>query len=996
MLQADKYLSEKGFRLSKVGILRKVIVLSIAAGAASHANAQSESEVSDPAMEKIVVTGTSIARDDSEALPVTVMSQEEMDLRDAGTPVELLTSLPSVTGVPLNESTQGGAGARGDVAGIAMRGLGTEATLVLLNGRRIAAHGMAQGTTMTVNANTMPARGLQRVDVLRDGASSIYGSDAVAGVVNFVIDSKYEGTKLEVQGGFNEIGSGDNRRFTATHGGYYMSDKLHVTTTLDVYDRDPIYMTDIGGDADKVSRVPYGFNSVNGPFFDRNASSQYPIFSVDGLGTRYMVPTGEGSAIISDTPGARDGEFSRDAYYDMNSGGYSLPETSRLNWFTQLDYELDNGVQLFGEALYYAAESNMERAPVAYSASANRTIVIDADNPINPYDANVTLSNYRFVDNGNERAEVDTEAFRGVLGARGDISANWDWETAATYSRNRTRDISQNAIRESAAIAAIDAGLYNPFGYNFDTIDGVVTPTSGYVNDPDVIDTFSQKFRQTGTDILATADARVTGELVETWAGALQVAFGVEYRYEDYLLHRPQYAGLNYEGNELGLDPDDNDFIQASPAANLSGTRGVFAGFGEAVIPLASPYNDIPGIYSLSIGASLRYENYDDFGSTTNPKFTIDYRPVEAIMIRSSYNEGFRAPNLAMLGYERTTVASYNDPYRADLIGGGESPRLQTTGALGELEPETSEGITLGVVVNIPWASGLSLSVDYFKIEMENVIATPNASQIRNDDAARLQTATQAALDAGTSIDNINLGSGTDSYVGNPNVVRAAVTDEDRAVFADFNASRPQSQWLAAAGQLINTLTSFANLDNQEVAGYDFNVTYKMPDFSWGTLSFVTDWTYLDEFTRTGGLTGVSEEILATDGNAELRGSMSLSWENDTWAAGVSGYYIGEYADTAATFNPDETWNGSLPGYVKTVDGVNYWKVEQNITFNAFVSKTFYVDDSFLDGTSIRLGVKNLLDEEPPLTPDYAGYDPSVYNSVAMGRVWTLRLTKDF
>ncbi len=996
MLQAERYLSEKGFRLSRAGMLRKMILLSIATGMTSYAHAQSESDASESDMEQIVVTGTSIARDDAEALPVTVMSQEEMDLRDAGTPVELLTSLPSVTGVPLNESTQGGAGARGDVAGIAMRGLGTDATLVLLNGRRMAFHGMASGTTMTVNANTMPARGLQRVDVLRDGASSIYGSDAVAGVVNFVVDKNYEGTQLEIQGGFNEIGSGDNRRITATHGGYYLSDKLHVTTTLDVYDRDPVYMTDIGGDSNKVSRVPYGFDSVNGPFFDRNASSQYPRYSVDGLGTRYIVPTGNGSATISDTAPDRDGEFSQDAYYDMNSGGYSLPETTRLNWFTQLDYELDNGVQLFGEVLYYAAESTMERAPVAYSASANRTIVISADNPINPYDADVTLRNYRFVDNGNERAEVDTEAFRGVLGARGVISANWDWETAVTYSRNRTRDISQNAIRESAAIAAIESGLYNPFGYNFETIDGVITPTSAIVNDQSVIDTFSQKFRQTGTDILATADARVTGDLVETWAGALQVAFGVEYRYEDYLLHRPQYAGLNYEGNELGLDPDDNDFIQASPARNLSGTRGVFAGFGEAVIPLAAPYNDIPGIYSLSVGASLRYENYDDFGSTSNPKFTIDYRPIEEIMIRSSYNEGFRAPNLAMLGYERTTVASYNDPYRAGLFGGGESPRLQTTGALGELEPETSEGITLGVVVDIPWASGLSFSVDYFKIKMDNVIATPNASQLRNDDAVRLAAATQAALAAGTAIEDIDLGSGTGSYAGNPNVVRAAVTDEDRAAFAEYNAGRPQSEWLATVGQLTNTLTSFANLDSQKVAGYDFNITYRMPEFSWGKLTFSTDWTYLDEFTRTGGLSGVSSELLATDGNAELRGSMALSWEYGDWAAGISGYYIGDYADTAATFIPDETWNGIVPDYVKTVDGVNYWKVDENITFNAFVSKTFYANDSLLDGTSIRLGVKNLLDEEPPLTPDYAGYDPSVYNSVAMGRVWTLRLTKNF
>ncbi len=1000
---------EKRHRASDVSAV-KVLIGTIAAVAACSAQAQdapmetAAAEVASPAapaapaaaaVEEIIVTGTSIRREDDAALPVTVMSTEEMDLRDAGTPVDLLTALPAVTGVPLNESTQGGAGARGDVAGVAMRGLGTGATLLLLNGRRMAAHGIASGTDMTVNANTMPARGLARVDVLRDGASSIYGSDAVAGVVNFIVDSKFKGNQAEFQAGFTEIGSGDERRLTLTHGDYYLDGQLHWISTFDAYDRDALLSEDVGGDSNKVSRAPYGFNAVNGPFFDRNASSQYPIFTIAGTGKRYLVPNGNGTAVVSATAPDRQGEYSKDAYYDMNAG-YSLPETTRFNWFNQLDYQVTDNFSLFGEALLYSAQSTMERPPVAYSSTADRAIVIAADNPFNPFGAAVTLNNYRFVDNGNERVKTDTLAYRFVFGGRGNLSSRWNWESAATYSRNGTHDTSQNAIRESAMQAAVAAGLYNPFGYNFAGTGTAAVPTSVYVNDPAVIDSFSQKFRQTGRDILATVDARVTGELFDLWAGPVQVALGGEYRHEDYALYRPQYVGLNYEGNALGLDPTNNDFVQASPVANIYDTRGVMAGFAETVIPLATPGNNIPGLYSLSVGASLRYEHYSDFGSTSNPKFTLDYRPLEPVMIRASYNEGFRAPNLAMMNYQRTTTTSYTDPYRTGIAGGGSSPRLQTSGALGELGPETSQGMTLGVVVDVPKVDGLRFSVDYFKIKMDDVIATPNANQLRNDDAARLRAATQAALAAGVALEDIDLGSGTAGYQGNPNITRDAVTQEDRDTFAAYNAGKDQSEWLAPVGQLVNTNTPFTNADQQEVAGYDFNITYNLPRFTWGKVTFSTDWTYLDKFTQTGGLTGVSSVLLGADGNTRLRGSAALSWTHDLWSAGLSAYYIGEYADTSAVFTPDSTWDGKVPGYVKTVGGVNYWKVDDNITYNGFVSRSFISDSAWLDGLTVRVGVKNLTNEKPPLTPDTAGYDPTVYNSIAVGRTWTVRLSKNF
>lgn len=981
----------------------------ITAGISAAYAQESPSAASSTPLEEVVVTGTSIQREDDAALPVTVMSRDEMDLRDAGSPVDLLTSLPAVTGVPMNESTQGGAGARGDVAAVAMRGLGSGSTLVLLNGRRMAAHGISANENgvpaLSVNSNVMPVRGLERVDVLRDGASSIYGSDAVAGVVNFVVDSNYVGNEVQLQAGVTEIGSGDDRRLTLTHGNYYLNDRLHWISTFDLYDRDETLSQDVMGDSNKVDQAPEGFNSLTGRFFDRSSSSAYPAFTVGGS-SMYLVPTANGAA-FSDSVPARDGEFASDYYYDFNVG-YALPQSTRLNWFNQVDYEVNDSLTLFAELMTYAADSNMVRAPVSYSASSNRNIVLGVDNPWNPYGSRfypdnpqeVTITSYRFVDNGNETVDIRTRAYRIVLGGRGIINDRWNWEAAATYSRSGTKDVSQNAIRESAVLEAIDSGSYNPWGYDFELVNGVVTPTSTYVNSPESIAPFSQHFIQKGRDILATVDARVTGDLFEIWAGPVQVAFGAEHRWDDYALTRPQYHGLNYEGNDLGLDPGDNDFMQASPVGNIIGDRTVAAAFVETVIPLAADYNGIPGIQSLSVGASLRYEEYSDFGGTANPKFTLDYRPVDEVMIRASYNEGFRAPSLASINYpSRTSVASYSDPYRQDVTGlpeDGQIQRLNTTTGNSDLDPEESKGYTLGTVIDVPFIDGLRFSVDWFKIEQDNIIAAPNTNQLRINDAELLVAATQAALASGTAYEDIDLGSGTDSYAGNALILREAVTDTDRELFAAYNSGRPQSEWVAPVGSLVETLAPFDNLDTSVLEGYDFNITYLLPEFSWGTVRLSTDWTYLDKFKRVGGADGASSTQLGIDGNARLRGSAALSWTNGDYAAGLSAYYIGEYADTGASISDTTYQDLGQPGYVKTVDGVHYWKVEDTVTFNAFASKTFVSESTMIDGLNLRVGVKNLTDEKPPLTSATSGYDASVYNSVAAGRVWTLRLTKTF
>jgi iron complex outermembrane receptor protein len=1009
----------------------------LAIAGAANAQAQeavaAEAESVEDALAEVTVTGSSIKRADDQALPVTIVSQEQMDLRDASTPVDLLTSLPQVVNVPINDSNQGGVNARGDISSVNLRGIGSGNTLVLLNGRRVAAHGISsteEGVPqMSVNVNTLPTRGLSRVDILRDGASAVYGSDAVAGVINFVADVDYVGNEIQLQTGVTEIGSGSDTGLTWTHGNFALSEKLHWISTFDFWARDALETADLPNatDSNKLALAKPGFDALNGPFFDRNASSVFPSFRVGtSTATRYLTPVAGGGVAFKTTAPARTGA-ELEYYYDVNKDGYSVPKTKRFNWFNQVDYEISSDLAAFGELAAYRADSRMVRPPVAYGINSDAPLVVPVNSPWNPYGSrfydpagapnadgtarlvgtpqSVTLVSKRLVEAGPETIEVETTFMRAVAGLRGKFSDKWTWETAALYSRASTKDDSLNAIRESALAAQTnrtDASAFNPFGYTFRVAGTQVVPDQPYVNPESVMDPFVQQFHQEGRNILGSVDARINGSLFDLPAGGVLLAFGAEHRWDDYELTRPQFHGVN-GANNLGLDPAGNDFVQASAAGDVIGDRTVAAAFAETVVPVFSAQNEIPFVKHLELGASMRYEHYSDFGSTSNPKFTMDWRPFQPLMIRASYNEGFRAPNLSVMNYPtRFTVGSSLDPYRGPVTGlpiDGQSQRQTGIEGNPNLVPETSEGKTLGFVLDVPFVEGLRFSLDYWKIDQEGLISSPIAEEIRQRDAALLLAATQAALAAGTPIGSINLGSGTDNYAGDPLIQRSTlITDEDRALFAAYNAARPQSQWVAPVGVLQITYTPYSNLASSKIQGYDFNMSYSSPQLPFGRLGVTTDWTYLDKFERRAGEGAPVEHRIGKSGATKWRGSLNLFWsKDDIWSAGLSAYYIGSYADTSASINQATYEALGSPDYVYKIDGTYYWRVEDSITLNAFGSRTFRPEGGgWLDDVTVRVGVKNLTNEEPPLTTDSAGYDSAVYNSVAAGRTWTLRISKNF
>jgi iron complex outermembrane recepter protein len=564
----------------------------------------------------------------------------------------------------------------------------------------------------------------------------------------------------------------------------------------------------------------------------------------------------------------------------------------------------------------------------------------------------------------------------------------------------------QNALRESALLAAAarsDAEAFNPFGYTFRVANGEVVPDAPHTNPANVMNPIYDKLANIGRSSLASVDLRAAGETFSLWSGPALAALGGEVRVEKLSHTRPPFAGLNPP--ESGLDPTNNDFIQASPTGNIIGRRAVSSAYAEAVVPLAAPANGWPLLHSLALTASGRFEHYDDFGETLKPKLALNWKPVSWAMVRASYNEGFRAPNLALLNQpSRGFVQGYADLYRLPITGltsDGTLNRTFTTGGNAALQPEFSTGKSVGIAIDVPGVEGLSFSIDYWQIRQRDIINSDTTEQVLASDYQKLVAETQRQLAAGTALGGIDLGSGATGYRGDSRVTRSAVPLADRNAFDAFNASRPAGERVGYFGPITSLRLGFSNRSIGYIAGTDLAVNYRMRENALGRFHFATEWAYLEKGYIAAPDGGARDYTVTQNGQARWRGNTSVTWRKGGWSGGVAGYYIGSYADTGATTAASVYESLGRPGYIVVMQDLGamnyYFRVRSSLSFNAFVSHRFDRNaPRWLRDSAVRLGVNNLTDEAPPLGPDTPGYFASVYNYLALGRTWTLELSRRF
>jgi len=1000
-------------------------------------------------LEAVSVTGSNITRMDVEkVLPVSMLNTDAIASVQAMEPINLILSLPEVTGVPTTEASTGGAGQRGDISTVNMRGIGPAFTLLLIDGYRMAPHPIITTDNFSPNANQFPNYGIDHVDVLRDGASSIYGTDAVAGVINYVMKRDRVGDEIRTRYGLPEHGGGNEVNFTVSTGREFPDGKGHFTATFDALYRDALFASQRGFSAygDHSATAPAPFNIATSAYNGLGGNPTWPIFLVGsgGIGanqipiapagakTEYFYPVASATALPTITTTAPSKITTPWFYENLNSSQMLLPRSTRFNLFTTIDHDVVGRITAFADISFYHAETNLERQPQSLAAPGSDYYkVVSANNPYNPFGSSfvsatgaanaagqptivgtpqpLTLTSREIIEMGNEHIVVNDGLYRLLGGLRGKFGETWGWELGILYTRAIAEDVSHET-RESAFATALGnttlATAYNPFGYNFAVQNGAVTATTPFTNPASVVSGFEAEWKHWGFSSVGSVDLKTSGDIMELWSGPWAAAAGAEFREEAFGDHRPPYAGLNPPGS--GLDPLNNDFITASAKPNSEGSRKVTSGYAETVLPLVAPKNTVFGINSLEVTGSARFERYSDFGNTTRPKVGVNYKPWDFLMLRASFNEGFSAPVLPLVFYP-TQFSVDTQPGTVDNYYGAATGNTQYV-AQGEaiapagIKPSTSIGRSVGAVLDVPFVKGLSFTADYWQITQQNLVGVLSSTQIMNADQQALLLYTQSQLAAGVNINNINAGFGTTGYHGSQSVVRYAPTTSDIAAFQAFNAKTAASLQEAAVGQVDYRIANYQNFAQAYVDGWDLGTKYEFPKTPWGRFTFSSDWTYLVRsyyISTVPGQGQIFQDRMNQAAVTRWKGTSVLTWRFQKWEADLSAFYVGKFDETAASTTAATYLALGSPSWlakVYTNNAYNYWPViKDTLNYNLGVTYNFAHSENFwIRDTSVRLGVINIMDEKPPLAPNNLGIDTTAYLQLAVGRQFTFEISRHF
>lgn len=628
---------------------------------------QGNNQAEDDAHERIQVTGSRISRTDMEgASPVEVIDRESIEASGFNNLQQLLERLPSA-GVG-TFSTQGNSQdtTANGAAAISLRGFGADSTLVLLNGRRVGVSSFAEGVANSfVDINSIPVAAIERIDILKDGASAIYGSDAVAGVVNIILRNDFVGTELSL-----------------SHGG----------TTSDVnYEETSMSLVWGTGDDDSNTTMILDYwknTSITGAEFGRNGTAnQSPWGGNDFRSSRgfpgSFIVDGEEQADPDCPPNSLAGSR---CVFDYGPYAQIFPEAERVGAIIQSRKEFSRDIEGYIEIAAQHNRSKAGGAPTPLDADAG--LYVPGDHPNNPWGERVDINFFRTVDAGSRIWDVESDTLRFIAGLRGDLNG-WGWDVSYQKGRSasmQTGSRDQGWVRTDFLQEQINEGNYNPFG--------------GTINDPEVINDITTSLVRQGKSHLTAIDASIAGEAFQLGEHWVSMAAGLEYRKEDV------------------FDQPDDQFqrglIFGTESVQAEAERDQWAAYVEFLIPITD---------QLEATVAGRYDDYSDFGSTFNPQFKLQWRPTEDVTLRASYGEGFRAPSLAQIGLGPSQVSTFfTDTYRCEADQKSCVPLDYTivfSGSEG-LQPEESSNYNIGGVWQV--TDAFDISADYWSIKQDNKI----------------------------------------------------------------------------------------------------------------------------------------------------------------------------------------------------------------------------------------------------------------------------------
>jgi iron complex outermembrane receptor protein len=953
----------------------------------AQAPAKSDGEAAGRA-ERVAVTGSRLATL-QEALPVSVIDASQIATVGSVSGDDLFRSLPQAGDVNFQEARTAGNlnDARGDNASINLRGIGTGNTLVLINGRRLI---LTPGTqtenfvpVQTANTNSLPVGAVNRIEVLRDGAAALYGSDAVAGVVNVLTDSNFSGVKFQARTG-KANGTGESN--VSIKSGLGLSGGGNLQLFASHTRRTPLMASERPFSASE-NHVPAmagtGWAADTG-FDNRSTSSPWGAFTavtpagaaatvrqgttaLTTTGVFHVEPTSANacsSTVYSGNlclrAGGITGEAQRALRYDENPDRSIRGGLERTNAFSSFRKPLGS-TELFGEASYYQAKLEGMREQSAPISSA--VITIPASNYWNPFGsstspnrlANLTgvpneglpirITNYRPVDTGPRTFTVSDNMGRALLGLRGDIG-RIEWESAVSYAKARTDDNTHNAISNTLfqqQLGLNTAAAYNPFNGgtqgNFSLGDG--TPNQLTSISPFLVDV-----HRISTTSLTTWDGRLTNPRLFRLNGAnVGLATGLEWRRETFQDDRDRRLDgtIRYTDSVTGRTYD-TDIMGASASPDVNASRSVISAYAELAVPLVQPGMAIPAIRSLDLQIAGRAERYSDFGSVAKSKVAALWEVMGGLRLRGSWSESFRAPNLPQFYSDGTSVSNTRTDWsscRLNVTTCSGASTLEVRAGNKQLKPENSETSSFGLALQpFKW---MGATFDTWKIQSDGVIGILGGqNQLIYDYFLRL---------AGSS---------------NPNVVRAA----------------PVGTQVVGAVSSVND--NYFNLGPRTIKGWDTTISLDSGRTEQGRFRLNASVAKLNQFYQSpseiqqklieanaaGKLgTGITitqaGDLVGQGANPRWRWGGNVSWDRGQVSVGMGLRTVGSYYDTGTAL----------------VDGSVY-RVPSWTTANAYVQHRAAKDGSLFGGTEFRIGARNLFDRAPPITSANYGFNGALHDAV--------------
>lgn len=646
---------------------------------------------SDEGIEEVVVTGSFIKRQDQSDMTSPIQTLGSNDLGDAAAfvPSDIVATLTTNNGAQ-NQSDGFNQTFSIGTTNINLRGLGVSSTLTLLNGRRqtLSASTTLNGDQFVDLNSLIPTIAIERVEILEDGASSLYGSDAVAGVVNFITRDDFEGVELAANYAVTSSDSQDDVQLAGLFG-HNFNDNANLIVALSYFDRSSLLAADRRDE-----------------FESRNALSifsqpgTYLVFPAAGPPTRTLDPSCTAVAAQDDDISViTAGPIAPTCQFDFGDSFSLVAKEERKQAFARSTIYLSDTTDLFIEA-------GFSRNDIVTTGSPSQPILFPPVVPdSNPGAAAIGIPAggralwFGRVDGAGappSEIAIDNETYRVAAGLSGEFGNGWSWVTGITNSENRNSYINRSDTRVDRFLAALN-GVGGPGNNQF------YNPVFGAVNDAAVREDFRGLFAWEAESSLLTVDAHVTGDWIDTGAGTIGIAAGVQYRKDE----------LSYD---YSRDAEQDNLYFFIGNEDFSDDQDVTAVFVEADIPVSE---------SFSIQAALRYEDFDT-ESTTDPKIGFLWRPADEWSVRGTYGTSFRAPSIFQKTGQFRVPARIFDP----VIGDFATVSQQTAADPADpLESQDSDTFNFGAT----WDSvdtGFTIGIDYWRFEYSNFITPENATAL--------------------------------------------------------------------------------------------------------------------------------------------------------------------------------------------------------------------------------------------------------------------------